>query len=358
MEVVFFSPQDLALSACLSWDQEWKKQVLSTPPGVVYDRFLPRNPDEWTLLQQTNTLLVKSGCLITNPLGLTELLRDKLVFHQFLLRHNIPTILPIRLEEASEVDLDRLLAESEVVYVKPIAGAKGTSIGVIATEEKGFAFYDGTGLLRGRFPNTKSSLSWLKSHFDSLRTVIMRSAHCSRLLGGSFDIRVLVQNAALEQYVVTGMAARLGREGAWVSNLAKGGRALTITELMEQLQPNFVERTSQLAERLTSLSLECAHLLHNRCGSFAEVGIDFVLDAQTVPLILEANSKPARWIFVQLADSHSPSSIFASEFRELRKLSVQTPLKHVLARLQYRSRPKERHALTRSRLRRRKLRQR
>src|SRR5258708_1913202 len=83
MEVVFFSPQDLVSSACLAWEHEWTKQVLSTPPGVVYDRFLPRNPAEWLLLQQTHTELAKSGSSITNPLGLTELLCDKLVFHQF-----------------------------------------------------------------------------------------------------------------------------------------------------------------------------------------------------------------------------------------------------------------------------------
>lgn len=331
MEVVFFSPQDLLCSACLAWESEWKKQGLSTVPDVVYDRFLHSNADEWNLLQKAHSQLAKSGCRITNPLELTELLRDKLGLHQFLVRHDLPTILPIRLEEVSEGDLDRLLAAANGIYIKPISGSKGGSIGVLTAEKTSLIFYDGTGLDRHHFPNLQSSLHWLKCHFDCSRTMIMRSAQFSRFSRSTFDIRVLVQNTEIKQYVVTGMAARLGREGAWVSNLAKGGRALTITKLMEKLQPGSIQQAGHLTELLVSLSLEFAHLLHEKCGSFAEVGIDFVLDSQSAPLFLEANSKPARWIFTQLAYTHPKCTTLAAEFRELRRRSVQTPLAHALA---------------------------
>jgi hypothetical protein len=60
------------------------------------------------------------------------------------------------------------------------------------------------------------------------------------------------------------------------------------------------------------------------------LGFDILLTEDRGPIILEANSKPARWIFNLLAARFPENSEEALYYRQLRAQSVAAPL-HFLA---------------------------
>jgi hypothetical protein len=86
-----------------------------------------------------------------------------------------------------------------------------------------------------------------------------------------------------------------------------------------------LDYAGQLA-RMEQICLQCTRLLHDRFGDFAEIAFDILLTEERGPIILEANGKPARRIFILLARNFPEDSARHEEFKNLRRQSVRAPM--------------------------------
>jgi glutathione synthase/RimK-type ligase-like ATP-grasp enzyme len=329
-DIAFFSPDDLASGSCLRWRQAWVPEAMHELPQAVYDRLLPRNQKEVLDLRYAHTRLESAGARVANSLALTELLGNKLAFTRLLASHGLPTLESMLLSMTTCDDIEAHLG-SGAVYIKPLMGSQGEGILVLQRALSALVLYSGTGSLVARFDGISSAHEWLLTNLPRTQTIVMPCAGKSQLDGQPFDIRVLIQSNGA-RYEATGMAARLGQRGSWVSNLSAGGSAVPMEEMVQRISGlSDAARQGRLTTAVADLAVRCARILDKTLGPYAEIGIDVLLDSQGQPLIIEGNAKPARWVFVELARTAASQSL-RDHYRSIRAKAVSAPLEFLLSR--------------------------
>jgi len=142
-----------------------------------------------------------------------------------------------------------------------------------------------------------------------------------------FDIRVLVQNYGCE-YKVTGSAVRIGQKKSMTSNLNSGGSALPIAEMSSFFEEKYSTKIDVLQYEIEKLCLDCTKILSNQYGAFCEIGFDILITKEKGPIIIEANAKPSRWVFVKIADYLDKLGKDNSYYINCRKETVSVPMKY------------------------------
>ena len=72
----------------------------------------------------------------------------------------------------------------------------------------------------------------------------------------------------------------------------------------------------KLLEQLTQMSLQIAELLDKHLGLLGEISVDFALDEQNYPWIIEVNGMPSKELFLPLRN------------RKILKKAYQSPLEY------------------------------
>lgn len=124
--------------------------------------------------------------------------------------------------------------------------------------------------------------------------------------GKPFDIRVLLQKDNAGEFMITGKAARIGKQGSITSNLHGGGTARNAKELLDETYGAKI--SGEIAAQMDDISEYIADRLEKRYGRFAELGFDFGIAADGKLWLLEVNSKPGRSAFGQLNDTFAASA--------------------------------------------------
>jgi glutathione synthase/RimK-type ligase-like ATP-grasp enzyme len=327
IELFFFGPQKWADAVLSGWEYRKGRWVAkeSSLPARVYDRYFTEIPSERSFYEQFRIHLARGGICFANPVPLMELTNDKWAFHAFLTQHSLPS-LPVFL--CSEMDAQQcvaLLEASGCLYVKPILGSRGKGIATVERQERGAVVKAGG---KTRIIAPEALLSFLQRCFPPDQYFIQPGAALIPFENRAYDVRVLVQQTGEGAHQVTGMGVRVGVPGSSVSNLHAGGAALPL-EALESILAGAGQE--DWVQRIGVLSLDCARALASHFGPFAELGFDILLTKDQGPVLLEANSKPARWIFNLLAAHFPEGSEEALYYRRLRTRSVAAPL-HFLAK--------------------------
>jgi glutathione synthase/RimK-type ligase-like ATP-grasp enzyme len=309
--------------AAYRFDGGWRNAELPSS-ALVYDRFLATSTAN---LGRYERLLgaLPADARFLNPPELVRLVSDKQVFHDFLRDTGMPVLPSFLLSDVSKEEISFLLGSVGEIYLKPSRGLRGERICVVSGSDRSGELRRASGELVRAFRSVSELHGELRTLFPAGDAVLMPRATGSRLSEAPFDVRVLVQSIEPGSYAVTGMGARIGERGTWVSNLAAGGGALTIEELAVRLPGGSRSDAPSLRGTIEALSLGCAQRLEDTCGAFVDVAVDLVLDARGW-VVLEANAKPGRWLFTALADRFPADSAEARRYREIRRRSVEAPL--------------------------------
>ncbi|GAA6618329.1 hypothetical protein NUACC26_041400 [Scytonema sp. NUACC26] len=198
-------------------------------PNNLYYRFIARTHEK-TLIRDFNCFLRQNNFNFLNPLELGSLVKNKMLFYNFLIENNIPTIESILIDNASEEMIESFLNYSNCIYIKPIKGHGGKGIAIVKqSQHDREAFYLMTKSCM--VINRKELLETLKAKFNSSSYLLQPKAKVFELDNSHFDVRVLVQNSGNANYQVTGMGARIGSKHSWITNINGDGKALSIYEL-------------------------------------------------------------------------------------------------------------------------------
>ncbi|USB32497.1 YheC/YheD family protein [Paenibacillus sp. YPG26] len=113
--------------------------------------------------------------------------------------------------------------------------------------------------------------------------------------GRSFDFRVTVQRGMTGEWAVTGMFAKKSPPGMFVSNLAGGGKACPVPELLAEVMPS--SQTSVVIAQVEHLALTIASYLSMKLPLLADLGLDIGVTQDGRIYFIECNGRDQRYGF-------------------------------------------------------------
>jgi glutathione synthase/RimK-type ligase-like ATP-grasp enzyme len=254
-------------------------------PSVIYRRDFHSVKNIQRLIEATNGKMFNSARF------------TKFNFYQYvkqdreLIGHLPPTELSRNYEQIKNF-LDRY----EKIILKPTSLSRGRGICIISKDGNVYRIsdYRGKEVIELEYNDEAS----LKDFFDmngSLFTRYLVQKHLSlaNIDDGLFDIRVVMQKEKPNAWQCSGIECRVAAQKSLLTNISRGGYALTIDEALKRAFPSRTDEHEKMKEDLDALCLKlCKHL--DRMGHhFAEFGMDIALDKDGNMWIIEVNVFPS-----------------------------------------------------------------
>lgn len=125
--------------------------------------------------------------------------------------------------------------------------------------------------------------------------IIQQRLPLAEIHGSPFDIRVSVQRGIDGCWQVTGMAAKVAPAGAFITNVAQGGKVHSVHRLLKEYCPQL--DAGRTIEEINRFSLYTAEQLGARLPNLADLGLDIGITNEGFPLFIECNGKDQRYSF-------------------------------------------------------------
>jgi len=257
-------------------------------PDAVYNRLYGTNAK--TIARLIKMLGEKCVFNHQNRLNKAQVAR---ILNSSKLEPNLPET-----NEYSWDNLAGMLAKYEKVMLKPVYGHYGFNIyQVTQTESQYLVYFETLRRPHYRFNKPEQLRNWIEE-------LLLRSHKCIYLVqqyieplkirGRFFDLRVLVQRNAKGKWAVTAIMSRINRLNYLISNfvysIADG------TELLKDLG------LPRLIDPITEMGIDVGRLLTKKMAMFAEISVDYLIDNNNKPWIIEVNGKPRKDLFEDYAD--------------------------------------------------------
>lgn len=202
----------------------------------------------------------------------------------------LPETLPFDAENALN-----LLERYRVIYFKPFYGLMGK--GVYRAErtnggdiQLGHHYFAPKSVLK----DPDSFLESVRERIGSTPYIVQRGIPILQLDGQVFDIRSLVQKNEKGQWSVTNLVSRIAYRGSY--NTSIFSRVCLSQEVLKQLYP--AAKVEAIMTSIYDVSLRTAEIIdtstHYHLGEFS---VDFALDNDAHPWIIELNGKPAKDLY-------------------------------------------------------------
>ncbi|RAV22085.1 YheC/YheD family protein [Paenibacillus contaminans] len=112
--------------------------------------------------------------------------------------------------------------------------------------------------------------------------------------GRPFDLRVSVQRDESGDWQITGIIGKVARRGAFVTNVAQGGKVMSLETLLSSYPQLDAEAVKANIE---TLALRVAEHLSIRLPMAADLGLDIGLREDGFPMLIECNGRDQRYSF-------------------------------------------------------------
>lgn len=203
------------------------------------------------------------------------------------------------------------------VYLKPVNGTQGRNIIRVSRSKKSsgycYQYHSNGNLCKGYASDICNLQKQLRPVMGGRRYLVQKEINLVRYEGGIVDIRVMVQKDHNGRWEVTGMACRVGKQGAITSNISSGGSGQKVETVLKK---NFSgsKLVSQIIETIAFVSINAAQSVEDFRGNCGEMGVDIGVDKNGKVWFIEANLRPARLVFSLIGE------------KQTRLKSVETPL--------------------------------
>ncbi len=306
VEVLVFTPQDIdhqrkQVHAHIyrikqkKWSRSWRPL-----PTIIYDRCRYQATarfKQWRTFRQN----YKHLTYLNHPLA------NKWRVHQVYtqdaqLNAHIPTTKRFNIE-----NIQTMSERFHSLYLKPINGTGGRGILRIRSRPHGMCVLEGRTrerrIIKKQTEKKSIAFSKIKSWCRHDSYLIQQGIATELQNGRVHDYRIIIQKNERGEWQVTGGAGRIGRSGSITSNLHGGGRAVSMEEMLSQSFNN--SKTQSIKRKIYDLSNRLAQTLEKHYGRLCELGLDWAIDHQGHPWLLEVNPKPAREVFRHTGQFHA-----------------------------------------------------
>lgn len=135
----------------------------------------------------------------------------------------------------------------------------------------------------------------LRARLSSVPYLVQERIPLAEISGRPFDLRITVQRGWGGDWQVTGMFAKLAAPGGFVSNIARGGEALSSSFALEKAFPG--EAAARIRMSVLSLSLAIARELEQSLPGLADIGLDIGVTGSGRLYFIECNGRDQRYGF-------------------------------------------------------------
>lgn len=321
LEVFVFTPQDVrdqpqriyALTyhpGHQRWSRKWVRF-----PHMIFDRCRIQNSYRFEQLKRFRAKY-------RHLLFLNRPLRNKWTIYQVL--SDVPAFepyLPKTKLYSSISEVQRMLKQHDIVYLKPINGTGGR--GILRIERlkgsKQTVYVQGRDQMRRIIRPQRMTWTQLTMRLSSWkgkgRYLVQQGISLKLPSGRVHDYRMLVQKDGTGEWALTGCAGRVGAAKSITSNLHGGGEAVRMESLLRQWIGDD-HKIASVKEDAEHLGIEVAKFLEQRYGALCELALDLAIDRSGQVWLLEVNPKPAREVFARIGD------------RDTYNLAIRRPLEY------------------------------
>lgn len=239
-------------------------------------------------------------CIRSKWLKTEALLIDK------TLRDHIPKTSKLR----SKVDLNALLDEFNMVYVKPDRGTYGRGvmrIDKVFTDTR-IEFRIQSGYERMSFDHFHSMYEAFLQYKKKRTYLVQQGIELLQFMNRRFDVRVMVQISPEGCWESTGIIGRVSAPNKIITNYHSGGMPMPIEPLLHPYLDDTGSRN--LILKLNQLGLDSAVALKSAYPGMNMIGVDVGIDQQLKPWILEVNTKPDVYLFKTLENKAMYAKIY------------------------------------------------
>jgi hypothetical protein len=188
-----------------------------------------------------------------------------------------------------------ILRQKGTALIKPALGAMGSSVYKIVVDGSIFKLYLQTTLFPQVFHNSDELIAYIGKLTDKRRFIIQPFINFTKVKGQMFDVRMLVQKNGRGQWDITADMSRVCFKESFVSNFVY---ALQTAE--EALAG--IENGSEVLSTIEEISIHAANVLERRLGLLGEISVDFGIDMDYKPWIIEVNGKPYKQVFSEFGN--------------------------------------------------------
>ena len=283
------SLQDKKITGYLLTETGWISQTLPLA-DVFYNRIHSRQLEKSALFEQFTTELHKNRIPMFNACFLSKFDVHTLLLNEEALHSNLPE--SIMFQDKDEVC--SFIQNHPIVYVKPVFGSQGRSIGKITKISDGWQFEHSGDMNDIYITKTDLELFKVIRRFCKNRSfIIQKGISLLEWERKKVDFRILLHQQKDQDWKVTSMIARIGDPGHIVSNVARGADMKNGGQfLRERFDYSQALRLQRVLVQLAKKTAQ--HVSNQHHGLFAELGIDLAFDQDLHPWIIEVNSKPSK----------------------------------------------------------------
>jgi len=200
--------------------------------------------------------------------------------------------------------LRTMLDKYGMVYVKPVVGSLGHGVMKVekltAKRERRVRYAFQLEERRREFAGYKEALQALMRETGGRPYLVQKGIKLLKYKGRPFDIRLMVQRTPKGGWEATGTVGRAAHPRKIVTNGSQGGTIYPTTYL---LKPHGAPKEVAAAlKRMEAVGLNTVRRLHKAYPVIREIGIDYGVDAELKPWILEVNTSPDPCPFALLKD--------------------------------------------------------
>ncbi|WP_340373005.1 YheC/YheD family protein [Peribacillus sp. FSL E2-0218] len=283
------SLQEGIIEAFVGEQKGW--QTLTIPiPDVFYNRIHSRKLEASPSFELFKTELKTQSIPMFNGRFLSKYDVHQLLSLENELLPSLPDTILFGEQEAFLTFIER----HSIIYFKPVSGSQGKNICRL-TQVSGKWKIEPSGKKQELlFADSDEQLfHTLKKLSRKQAFILQQGISLYETDQRKVDFRILLHQNELLNWKVSSMVARIGEQGAIVSNLAQGGLMKNGSDFLKEAfdYPD----SGRLYQKLIRLAKNTAKaIVEHHDESFGELGIDLALDVDKNPWIIEVNSKPSK----------------------------------------------------------------
>nr|WP_280521425.1 YheC/YheD family protein [Paenibacillus mangrovi] len=239
--------------------------------------------------------LLSRGYVIFN--GFNRYGKDEI--HQLLQKDPLLLLHLPETKKATPASIEEMMRHFDDIIIKPCAGSIGRGILRMHHSDSGWKLtYSPSGRSYGwktvaLRQNTLPAV--LRKRLAVVPYLVQERIHLAEHRDRPYDLRVSVQRGINGSWSITGMYAKAASPRTFVSNVAQGGRAMSVETVLSESLPH-LSADSIIAD-VSKLALRIVEMLEQHLPNAADFGLDIGLSTAAKPYFIECNGRDQRYGF-------------------------------------------------------------